>query len=618
MKSFLTGSFRFLAFWLLFFAISRTVFLAFFISKWKTEGWVEFFQSYRYGLIMDLATSVYIGALPLLIWIFLFITKRRFTYPRLFNIYNIVFIILFSFLTIIDFNIFKEWGVKFNQRAVQVLIDSPDLALASSASSPVLLSVFLFFVLTTLGVFLFHKIVRFPAVVYPFFLYRRILFTLVVAFFSVFLLRGGFSTSPLTFSSVFYSSNQTLNYAALNTGWNLIRDVLESQKISSNPFRYMSEEAAMSNRNRFYPVSDSSVQLLTAKTPNVVLIILESFTADLIAHLGGEKKTAPYIDSLMNEGLLFKNFYATGNRTDIGFISILTGTHSLATRSYLSYPDKTKSLPSLSEEFAAHQYQTSFYYGGESEFFNFRSFILNKKYNRLVDIRDFNDNEQNSKWGAQDNFVFQKLLVDLKTEAQPFFTTLMTLTNHEPFELPEAPHFPGDGLPNKFRSTAYYTDQSIRNFIEIAKTEPWFLNTLFVFVADHGHRLPKEKNDVFEPARYHIPFLMYGPVLDSSYRGKVMSKYGSQTDIAATLLAQLGWPHSRFATSNDLMNPTAKGFAFSTFDDGFLMMDETQQLSFDNKSRKILYQSGNKLNPSVLLKNGQSFMQASYADFMRR
>src|SRR5690606_32634900 len=144
---------------------------------------------------------------------------------------------------------------------------------------------------------------------------------------------------------------------------------------------------------------------------------------------------------------------ASAGRTDKGVVATLSAFPSQAIQSVMKLNDKQEKLPAIAQELRAAGYQTSFYYGGESGCFNMKSYIMSHGYDKLVDQHAFLKKDMNSKWGAYDDKVFSKNVSDLSREKQPFFSTILTLTNHEPFELPVEAHFKGDDIDNKLRST---------------------------------------------------------------------------------------------------------------------------------------------------------------------
>ncbi|RZA00510.1 MAG: sulfatase, partial [Sphingobacteriaceae bacterium] len=208
----------------------------------------------------------------------------------------------------------------------------------------------------------------------------------------------------------------------------------------------------------------------------------------------------------------------------------------------------------------------------------------------------------------------------IKNVKQPFFTYVQTLSNHEPFDLPVPPHFPGDDLSNKFRSTAYYTDASLAEYFKEAQKYVWYTKTLFIMVADHGHRLPRNNADPFEPEKYHIPLLFFGDVIKPAYRGKRINKLGNQTDIAATLLAQLNIPNKDFKWSKNLLNPYSKEFAFYDWDNGFGYMLRDQVVSYDNSGKRVIYIADRTKDQALTDKTllfGKAFMQQVFTDYMK-
>ena len=226
---------------------------------------------------------------------------------------------------------------------------------------------------------------------------------------------------------------------------------------------------------------------------------------------------------------------------------------------------------------------------------------------------------KNYKWGAYYCLVFNKQLEDLNHEKQTFFSTILSLTNHEPFEVPGKPKFGNKDVIKAFKSTAYYTDSCINDYLSKAKKQSWYKNTLFIFIADHGHLLPKNNTEIFQPQRYHIPLLFYGDVIKDEYKGKKLNQIGSQQDVSATLLAQLDIPHKDFIWSKNLLNPYTKQFAFFSWDNGLGFINDKQSVTFDNIGKNILYNTNPKdnLQTNMNLNSGKSYLQTAYQQFIK-
>lgn len=161
--------------------------------------------------------------------------------------------------------------------------------------------------------------------------------------------------------------------------------------------------------------------------------------------LGGEPGVAVQLDSLAQEGVLFTNFYANSFRTDRGLVAILSGYPAQPTTSIMKYPRKTQSIPAIAGSLKNAGYRTKYYYGGDADFTNMRSYLMSSGFEDIVADRDFPVSERLSKWGVHDHLVFRRLLDDLKAEAAdstlagretPHFRVLQTSSSHEPFEVP--------------------------------------------------------------------------------------------------------------------------------------------------------------------------------------
>ena len=248
-----------------------------------------------------------------------------------------------------------------------------------------------------------------------------------------------------------------------------------------------------------------------------------------------------------------------------------------------------------------------------------KSYLINSGFSTIVDKSAFAENQLNSKWGAHDQYVLEKQLLDLKSTAEPFLSVLLTLSSHEPFEVPmETPFDHNAGEPGKFRKAAYYSDHCLGEYFRAAKKEKWYANTLFILVADHGHRLPKER-DFNMPESKKIPLLFYGDVLKDNVRGTTEEKVCNQNDIAATLLSQLNKDYTDFPWSRDILNPLTKQFAYYTNDnvwgwitpgENFIYTYATQSLSTTGNTISSV-----PLNDSIIL-YAKAYIQAHYQHYL--
>lgn len=442
-------------------------------------------------------------------------------------------------------------------------------------------------------------------------------------------IRGGFTVSTMNVGKVYFSAEQRLNHAAINPAFSLMES-LAKQKDFSKQYRFM--EAAEADRlfkdmlepavaggqtektDSVQQSADSLHTLFNTQRPDVLFVILESFSSRLMTALGGEPNIAIHLDSLSKEGVLFTNFYANSFRTDRGLVAILSGYPAQPTTSIMKYPRKTQSIPAIAGSLRKAGYGTKYYYGGDADFTNMRSYLMSSGFEDIVSDQDFPVTERLSKWGAHDHLVFNRLLEDLKTEAAegtaeektPHFRVLQTSSSHEPFEVPFR------RLENDRLNAFAYTDSCAGDFVRQFRELPQWKNTVIVFVPDHLGAYP-EHIDNLSVERYRIPLLMVGGAVREPRRIDV---YGSQHDIAATLLAQLALPHEEFVFSKDMLNPASPHFAFFTVPDAFGMVTADNQVIFNCQAGAVVVDEGTVKGKNLPL--GKAYLQKLYDDIAKR
>jgi phosphoglycerol transferase MdoB-like AlkP superfamily enzyme len=355
------------------------------------------------------------------------------------------------------------------------------------------------------------------------------------------------------------------------------------------------------------PVTDSIPALFACERPNVVFVILESFLSKAMESLGGISGVAVNMDKLGKEGILFTNFYANSFRTDRGLVSIIAGYPAQPTMSIMKYPKKTESLPSISRSLKREGYDLQYYYGGDADFTNMRSFLLSAGFNRIVSDKDFPVQERLSKWGAHDHVVFSRFLSDLESKSyEPFMKIIQTSSSHEPFDVPY------HKLEDPFLNAVAYTDSCLGDFISRFKQMDLWGRTIVVLVPDHAGSYPYPVDNL-SPERYQIPLILTGGAIKSPVKIDV---YGSQIDIAATLLSQLGLPHDEFTFSKNLLNSASPHYAFFTYPNIFGMITPENQLVFDCDAEKIHSDRGIRLSENLV--KGKAILQKLYDDLAAR
>ncbi|MDZ7646461.1 MAG: LTA synthase family protein [Cytophagales bacterium] len=267
----------------------------------------------------------------------------------------------------------------------------------------------------------------------------------------------------------------------------------------------------------------------------------------------------PEFNTLTMEGILFENFYSSGDRTDKGLVSLFSGYPAQPRSSIIKYPNKTQHLPYLPKTLEKSGYHTSFVYGGDIGFANMESYLTQAGFAHITDVDDFNSDLDDSKWGVADHYVFEQLLHESDTAVNPFFKVMLSLSSHEPFEVPMETVIKGNDEGSLYLNACYYTDKSLGEFIRVAKSKPWWNNTLIIITADHGHRFPNPQ-ELKEKERFKIPMLWLGGAINQV--DLRIKNFGNQTDLANTLFNQLTLPSpSDFLFSRNLMADSVNSFA---------------------------------------------------------
>ena len=620
-KSFSRFILSYLAFWLIFFLLCRFAFLGYHASKMTGFAPATLLGILGYGLYADLSSSCYLLVLPYLLWVASWFIPIRGA-ARLVKCYTLCFVVLVSFITVGDLQSYQEYGAKLNAQTV-LYLRYPKEALASISSSPLVLLFFLVGLLIGAGALLYAPLCKGlyrareragrPG------LWARAALGLLCAGLIFLGIRGSVGVAPMNPSFVYFSNQQFANHAALNASWNLMYDLKYYLRHKGNSYRYLSDAEMRTRTDRLFGrgTPNDTEMILTTERPNIVVIILESWTADLIGVLGGERGVAPFFDQLAGGGLLFTDFYSNGYRSSYGIPAVLAGFPSTPDGSVLNHPLKVDRLPTLGGSLKKAGYATQFHYGGDDRFDDMHAFLVHSGFEKLVDRDAFDKKDMNSKWGAQDHVLFKRVIDDLQGERTPFLSAMFTLSSHEPFEVPMETVYQGKDEISLFKNAVHYSDRSLKGFFAEAQRQSWYKNTLFVLVADHGHSLPKHRPDTV-PERYHIPLLLYGEVLKKEYRGVRKPSIGSQADIAATLLAQLRLPSDGFSWSNNLFNKNRNDYAFYNSYTGFALRTPTQTTVFDNVSKKVVLRAGpdqSEARNAENLKDAQAYMQYLYGQY---
>ena len=593
---------------LLIFILQKPLFMLYNGSIEKGFGFADYMQVMVHGASLDAATAGYLTAFPFLL-VLISIWFRKFPLKKILYGYYILAAALISIIFVVDMALYTFWGFKLDA-SVFLYIDSPKEALASVSVGFILLRVLAILLLIALNSWVLLKIT--PSVLTA--TRKRIAGTagmLLLGGVLFIIIRGGVTESTSNIGQVYFSNEPFLNHSAVNPDFSLLSSMGKSQDFASE-FNFFDEEKRAALFDGLYPTTDgdSIIQVLNTKRPNILIILMEGFGGAFVEPLGGLPDVTPHFNRLSKEGVFFTNCYANSFRTDRGTVCTFSGYLGLPTASVMKIPAKSRTLPAIAEGLSKAGYKTDFLYGGDINFNNMKSYLLSTGYQRLTANTDFSLAEQTSNaWGVNDDITFEYLYNQLRNrkEEGPWHTAFLTLSSHEPFEVPY--HRLEDKIPNAFA----YTDECLGKFVDRLKQTPAWKDLLVICLPDHGFYYPREGSNAM-PRFYHIPLLWLGGAVKQPMQ---VDKIMNQTDLAATLLGQLGLEHTAFTFSRNVLGSDYKyPFAFYSFNNGFSFRDSTGVTVFDNNSGSILFDEPEA--DESRLDKGKAILQTVYDDLGNR
>ena len=587
---------------LLVMAIEKPLFLLWYHAQAAEASAAELALVVWNGLKLDQTVAGYITALPLLVVLAALWIPGRWSRSVLKG-YLLVIAAVAATAFAANLALYEYWAFPLDSSVLQYLA-SPKEALASVTAGQLLLQLLVAAAVFGGMAWCYPRVLRLydPA--------RRSThragstLVLLLAAGVLFLpIRGGVSVATANVSKVYFSGRMFLNHAAVNPLFSFLSTLSDGDDaLYEYEFFPEPERAAIFEPLRGdLPAGIGTDTLLRTRRPNVVLFLVESFGRSTVDERVGGEPVAPEFQRLKGEGVYFDNLFANSFRTDRGTVAVLSGFPAQTKMSVMKLPVKSQRLPSIARSLRREGYATSFYYGGDLNFTNTASYLYGTGFDRLTWQKDLHFDAPTSKWGYADDVVIDAFTDHVLAEAasqRPFFAAMLTLSSHEPFDVPFAK------FDDPMLNAMAFTDACLGRFVERVRQTPVWKDLLVILIADHAYPYPYGIANS-DALRHRIPMLWLGGAVR---RPAVVETYGSQSDLAATLLAQLGIAHGDFLFSRDLFDPARPKFGYWCFNNGFGVADAGGPTIFDCTSARVISPD----STAAQLRDGKAMLQTTY------
>lgn len=520
------------------------------------------------GSVAEIAMA-FVGVKLILFALLLFLPKQR---VQLRN--ALYFFILFLYVLLIiqnavsEYFFWNEFGVRYNFIAVDYLIYTNEVIGNIMESYPVVpLFTVIILLAVTVTYFIFKK-TKSELLQLPTFIQK-------LGFLSTYIVLFGLSLVIIGQLNKIHYQN-TFSEEIKSNGLNKFYTAFNTKELDFVKF-YPSMGEAEANQLFLSEFEPSQLRRAVVATEpevkkNVVLISIESLSADFLAHYGNKQNITPFLDSLATKSMMFTNLYATGNRTVRGLEALTLCIPPTAGESVVKRIDN-KNKFTTGSVFKSKDYQVKYLYGGDSYFDNMKDFFGGNGYD-IVDRASFKPEEITfaNIWGVSDEDMAKKAIQTMNAEAKtgkPFFNHWMTVSNHRPFTYPNGRiDIPGDAKSRD--GGVKYTDYSLKLFFDMAKKQDWYKNTVFVIVADHcassagKTELPMDK--------YRIPAMVFS---EGFIEPKLVTTLMSQIDVMPTVFGLLNFNYESQFLGQDVMKPNYQPRAYiATYQDlGYIKDD---------------------------------------------
>ena len=583
-------------------ALQKPVFLLWYASLVADAEVAELFKVISSGISLDMTMAGYVCALPILFVIGSVWFAHK-VWQHLCRWWVMLAVAFISICFAVNLGLYEYWRFPLDGSLLQYLA-TPKEAMASVTAQ-------MFIIQTVVAVVYFAIIALICSKIVDIFepqsgkkWGRKLIqsVVLIIVFGLNFLaIRGGVSTAVANVSKVYFSDNIVLNHAAVNPTFSFISSVSSGDDLSRYDYFESSECEANFAQIMAHNNTGPTEKLLNTTRPNIVMIIAESFGRSTTDEVVGGKFVTPEFQVLKSNGVWFENLIASSFRTDRGVLATLSGLCAQPTMSVMKYPQKASRLPSIASSLRDVGYSTAYIHGGDLNFTDMAGYLYATGFEQLVALKDLSFDAPTSKWGYADDVLADYFIDFVKSKSQdanPYFAVWQTLSSHEPFDVPI------EVFEDKMFNSMHFADSCIARVINaLAQSEEWE-NTLIIVIADHAYLYPYGIA-ASAVTRHRIPMLWLGGAISKAC---VVDNYCSQTDLAATLLSQLGIDHSHFTMSRNIFAPEAEQFGYYTFNNGFGVVNSSGATIYDCTTEQVTSEKQSAAD----ITTGKTMLQTTY------
>ncbi len=531
------------------FSAGRAVLFIRYFDRFKEDD-VAYWMTFIYGLRMDVILTSMLFVIPVIL---LTLSPARFkrVVATVVKYYLLAVFALVIYLENATLPFFAQYDVRPNYLFVEYL-EYPKEVFSMLLADYLLEFVIAVIMIAVAGVIYLKKTGDLFLEVFEVAYAKRLMLFLPLALLLVMGMRSSFGHRPANISDAMYSSNRIINEITKNTPYSIAYAIYANKKYgqgkSLDKYGKMDvKEALLRVKKRLNIESNSTTSPLLrlqkshfkrSEPKNLVIFLQESLGAQFVEAVGGEPGITPHLNRLAKEGILFTDLASNGTRSIRGIAGVTSGNFSIPGKGVLKRNKSQNDFFTLSSLLEPYGYKTLFIYGGESRFDNMKGWFLGNGFDQIIDEPEFKDPKYVGTWGVCDDEVAMRANEEFKklyANKQKFAAVMFSTSNHAPFDFPQEKFELIDGVPKKsVKNAIKYADYAIGHFIETARKEPYYKDTIFVIIADHNVRVYGD--DVVPVNMFHIP----GLILGEGVTPQLFDGVSTQPDVLATALDLMG------------------------------------------------------------------------------